>query len=239
MIRDALKSQGYCVLPDILSEQDIADLRCAIEDTIERVARALLTPHATSEPGLPLEQRFDKIAGRDQSYSIALYQAVMADTHRDPRVTALIEHPRLTPRVMELLAPLIRTGEVIRPRAAIPAYPSRRSPWHQDVSDLSDGRDDLNSVRLACWMPLSDVSEGDGALEVVSRTWNAPLDHVRGRDGHMAIPENALLGRHRAHPAVGRGDVLILDRFVPHRTGAIRADRARWAFTMWVKGKRA
>jgi hypothetical protein len=31
------------------------------------------------------------------------------------------------------------------------------------------------------------------------------------------------------------GDVLVLDRFVPHRSLPVRAGHVRWAIVMWVK----
>jgi hypothetical protein len=36
-----------------------------------------------------------------------------------------------------------------------------------------------------------------------------------------------------------RGDVVFLDRFVPHRALPVRHDCSRWAVVMWVKAAAA
>ena len=101
---------------------------------------------------------------------------------------------------------------------------------------------------------MADVDEESGALEVISGTWTAPLPHVTNGAGQFHIPEehlpvealaspksegaltsaNKAEGGRRAVPMLA-GDVLLLDRFVPHRSLPVRAGRVRWAIVMWVK----
>jgi Phytanoyl-CoA dioxygenase (PhyH) len=135
----------------------------------------------------------------------------------DPRVIALRTHQCLTQHVHKLLSPLERTGEVIRPRAVIPSYQSHRSHWHQDVTKPGDSRDGLGSVRLACWIPLSDVNEDEGALEVIPGNWAEPLPHGVDATGRILISDDQLPSAPRTCVSLLRGDVLILDRFIPHR----------------------
>lgn len=227
-------TEGFTLVPGLLMPDVITRLRGAIEDTIDRVARAMLTPYETSCPGLPLEERLEQVARRDRAYASALLQAVMADAHRDPRVGALASYPDLSSTVSVALAPEIATGHVIRTRAAIPAFSSRISPWHQDVTRPNE-KTGCARVRLACWIPLADVDETTGALEVMPGTWEAPCRHVVRDDGHFEIPDDALpTGERRVLP-MRAGDVLLLDRFVPHRARPTAGLRGRWAVVMWVK----
>src|ERR671911_157983 len=148
----ALK-EGFTVLPAIFTQEEIGSLRSAIEDSIDRVARVMLTPFETSLPSVRLEERLERVARQDRAYASALLQVVMADAQRDPRLAAIATHPSLSESIVTLLAPDVPTGHVIRTRAAIPAFRSRLSPWHQDVP-RPQATTGCATVRVACWIPL-------------------------------------------------------------------------------------
>jgi ectoine hydroxylase-related dioxygenase (phytanoyl-CoA dioxygenase family) len=225
---------GFRVLPAIFTREEIVSLRQTITETIDRVARVMLTPFENSLPAAPLEERLERVARADRAYASALLQVVMADAQRDQRLIAVAAHRLLTEAVSAVLAPDVATGHVIRTRAAVPTFKSRVSPWHQDVPRPQSSTG-CATVRVACWIPLSDVDEHSGALEVLPGEWNAPLPHAAGDDGHFAIPEAMLP---RVEPRVvpmHSGDVLLLDRFIPHRARPTRDLQGRWSVVMWVK----
>jgi hypothetical protein len=123
----AALQDGFTVLPAIFTQEEIASLRQAIADSIDRVARVMLTPFAASLPSAPIEERLERVAREDRAYASALLQVVMADAQRDPRVAAIATHPSLSESIVTLLAPDLPSGHVIRTRAAIPAFRSRIS----------------------------------------------------------------------------------------------------------------
>ena len=225
---------GYRVLPLLLSHLETESLRAAITAAIDRVARVMLTPYDASFPEATLEERIERVSGEDRAYASALLQVVMADVQRDPRVASLATHEALSAHVRALLAPETPTGAVIRTRAAIPSFTTRISPWHQDVIRPQE-RTGCAAVRLACWIPLSDVDASTGALEVMPGSWEAPCPHRANDDGHFAIPEESLPAGERRTVTMQRGDVLVLDRYVPHRSLPTRGLHGRWAVVMWVK----
>jgi ectoine hydroxylase-related dioxygenase (phytanoyl-CoA dioxygenase family) len=230
----ALDRDGFQVVAGLLAPEEIGSLRRAIEDSIDRVARVMLTPYETSCPATPLEERIERIARQDRAYAAALLQVVMADAQHDARFTAITRHPSLEAAVNAVLAPDAPSGYVIRTRAAIPAFTSQISPWHQDVPRPHEGSG-CAMVRVACWIPLSDVDEHTGALEVLPGAWKAPCRHEMSEDGHFSIPNQALpRGEPRVVP-MRCGDVLLLDRFVPHRARSTRGLRGRWSVVIWVK----
>jgi ectoine hydroxylase-related dioxygenase (phytanoyl-CoA dioxygenase family) len=230
-----LTSQGYQVVRNVFTSEEILEFRAAITETIDRVARVLRAPFDASCPAAPLEERIDRIAAKDRVYSVALFRAALADCQRDPRIEAIARHSRLTAVTEELLAPMTRTGQTIRARAAIPALSSARSPWHQDVVRETDSG--CGTVRFACWIPLDHVGETSGALEVIPGAWTRPLRHEKDPDGgRFSIGEDELPSGDRQVVPLRRGDVLVLDRFTPHRSLTIEGSRGRWAVVMWVKG---
>ncbi|MGH9220134.1 MAG: phytanoyl-CoA dioxygenase family protein [Vicinamibacterales bacterium] len=230
----AVLQRGFTVLPSVFTQQEIASLREAIADSIDRVARVMLTPFASSLPSVPIEERLERVAREDRAYASALLQVVMADAQRDPRLAAVAVHPVLSDAIGALLVPDTPTGHVIRTRAAIPAFTSRISPWHQDVPRPQSATA-CATVRVACWIPLSDVDEHSGALEVIPGSWEAPCPHEAGDDGHFGIPEHGLPSGERRVVPMRAGDVLLLDRFIPHRARPTRGLQGRWSVVMWVK----
>lgn len=231
---NSLHAQGFQVVSGVFSAGELELFRQAIIDCIDRVARAMLTPFESSLPSAPLDERLERLARTDHAYAAALLQAVMADAQRDPRLTGVGGHRRLADVVNDALAPDVATGHVIRTRAAIPSFTNRISPWHQDVPRPDTGSG-CATVRVACWVPLADVDEQSGALEVLPGQWPAALPHELGVDGHLRIPDAALpAGDPRLVP-MRAGDVLLLDRFVPHRSRPATGLRSRWSLVMWVK----
>jgi len=75
---------GFQVLPGLLTQAEIGSLRGAIEDSIDRVARVMLTPYESSCPASPLEERLERVARQDRAYASALLQVVMADAQLVP-----------------------------------------------------------------------------------------------------------------------------------------------------------
>ena len=226
---------GFRVARSVFSTDETAALREAITETVDRVARALRTPYEASRPDAALEDRLEQVARADAAYAFALHHAVAADTQRDPRLSDLAGHPRLSALVQDAVAPFIPTGHAIRTRVVVPAFQSQRTHWHQDVVRPSPEHTGCGSVRVACWIPLSDVDEQTGALEVMRGTWTEPLPHHGASDGRFSIAEADLPAAPRVTVAIRRGDVLLLDRFVPHRARPVTHGRVRWAIVMWVK----
>jgi ectoine hydroxylase-related dioxygenase (phytanoyl-CoA dioxygenase family) len=218
-----------------MSSDDLAPVRVAVTETIDRAAGAMRAPFSLSCPEAAFEERLDLIARRDRTYALALFRAAMADTHRDERVAAIGCHSRLGPVVNDLLFPLTRTGHTIRPRAAVASLSFAQSPWHQDVIRDHNATTGCGSVRLACWIPLMDVDEQSGALEVIPGRWPEPLPHHPSHEGHVFIAEQDLPLSNRRSVSLEQGDVLVIDRFLPHRSLPVQDGRSRWAVVMWVK----
>jgi ectoine hydroxylase-related dioxygenase (phytanoyl-CoA dioxygenase family) len=228
-----IRDHGFHVERSVLSEHDLGGIRDAITETIDRAARAMRAPFDTSCANAEFDERLDRVASCDRAYANALFHAVMADAQRDERISRLARHPGLLAVVARAVAPECMTGAVIRTRAVVPSLSAHRSPWHQDVLKPADDGRSCGSVRVACWIPLGDVDERSGALEVMPGVWS-PLPH-RNDDGHFSIRQECLPQSARTTVPLKARDVLLLDRFVPHRSLGATAPRARWAVVLWIK----
>ena len=226
---------GYVRGRDIFSAAEIQQLQASITDTTDRLARGFLTPYATSLPDLPLEERLEHVAHQDRAYAYALLHGIFADAHLDPRIAGLADHPRLMAHVQRLVAPQRMIGQLIRVRVNIPSFPQKRSPWHQDVTDHRGPDGTYSPVALACWIPLVDATMANGTLEVIPGVYEAPYPHQQTEDGKVFIESDLLPNTPRTMLSCPAGDVLFLDRFLPHRTLPNQTTRIRWTLVMWVK----
>jgi hypothetical protein len=226
---------GYARGQDIFSPAEIQDLQASITDTTNRLTRGFITPYASSFPDLPLEERLEQVAQQDRAYAYALLHGIFADAHLDPRIVGLADHPRLMDHVQRLVAPRRVIGQVTRVRVNIPAFPQKRSPWHQDVTDHRGPDGAYSPVAVACWIPLVDATLANGTLEVIPGVYEAPYPHQQTEDGKVFIAPNLLPNTPRTTLPCPAGDVIFLDRFLPHRTLPNQTMRIRWTLVMWVK----
>jgi len=132
--------------------------------------------------------------------------------------------------VTRLAAPWQLTGQIIRVRVNIPSFPQTRSPWHQDATDLH------SPIVMACWIPLVDATYANGTLEVLPGVYEEPYSHQQTADGKFYLPQEVLPDTPSRTLPCPAGDVLFLDRFLPHRTLPNQTTLIRWSLVMWLKG---
>ena len=222
---------GYAVGTGIFTSAEIHQMQTGITETVNRIARGFLTPYETSCPESSLAERLERVAQQDRAYAVALVHGVFADAHHDPRLAGLAEHPRPMDAVNQLAAPWQLTGQIIRVRMNIPSFPQTRSPWHQDASDLR------SPIVLACWIPLVDATYANGTLEVLPGVYEEPYPHQHTAEGKFYLPPEVLPDMPPRTLACPAGDVLFLDRFLPHRTLPNQTTTIRWSLVMWLKGQ--
>jgi ectoine hydroxylase-related dioxygenase (phytanoyl-CoA dioxygenase family) len=227
-----ITSCGYAVGTGMFTAAEIHQMQTGITETINRLARGFLTPYETSCPEAPFVERLEHVAQQDRAYAVALVHGVFADAHHDPRLADLAAHPRLMDAVTRLAAPWQITGQIIRVRVNIPSFPQTRSPWHQDATDQH------SPIVMACWIPLVDATDVNGTLEVLPGVYEEPYPHQQTAEGKFYLPQEVLPGTPPCALPCPAGDVLFLDRFLPHRTLPNHTTTIRWSVVMWLKGHR-
>lgn len=222
----------------LLGVEEINAMGQAVQETVERVARALRTPYEESEPQADIFHRLQRVALRNPVYASALVAAVYADAHRDPRIEALKDDPRLFAALEQLCGSFEPGGVTIRVRVNVPALPRTLHGWHSDVAIATPVHPDstCHTVLGACWIPLADVDPGTGGLELVNTQQDRPLAHERSEEGRYVIPDALLAGLPRESISVRAGEAALIGRYTPHRSLPNTGDRVRWSVVAWVKG---
>lgn len=227
----AFSSDGYAIRP-LFGADEVARLRQAIGEHIERIARATLKPYAETHPGLPFDQRIERIAADDQSFAQLLGMAAGTDAFRDPAVAELANDPRLSELAADAAGCEIG-DRIFRFRLNSSALPQGRQAWHSDVS--RDDDTDCAKLVVTAWIPLSDAGPDSGGLELVPGRRRVPAPHDEA--GKHTIPDSALAALSSLAPNVPAGHCLLLDRFTPHRALLNTSGRTRWSLVVWLKSR--
>ena len=138
-------------------------------------------------------------------------------------------------RVLALVGELVSPGISIYSAKLVekPPHDLRPCHWHQDNAYYIQTND--SACRMSIWMPLQDVSEGNGALWVVPGSHREGVLECQNRqasgecgvksfadadadlEGQLAVPMQA-------------GDVLLFHANLKHRSKANHSDHTRRAF---------
>lgn len=222
---ETFAAQGAFVARGLLPTALLDDIRGEVRRLIAlaHTARGLAPP-----AGGPFDAGFTALCAADPDAGPAIFGACrrLAGVHR------LSVHPRL----LALSGRLMQTDMVMVP----PYKPVRIDhtpregallPWHQDYPYAQDSPDGV-----VYWIPLIDVDETNGCLEV------APGSHAGGiREVVMLEPPpgHDVRGLRWVGDAPGEGyrplrlpmaadDVLVLSALLMHRSRPNHTPRARW-----------
>jgi ectoine hydroxylase-related dioxygenase (phytanoyl-CoA dioxygenase family) len=128
---------------------------------------------------------------------------------------------------------------IFNARPQLPHHADTMTPWHQDSQywDLDYGGepDAARSTHVVTmWMPLQEVDETSGTLQVMSRQDTgdvlfAPDMRDYDRTGFIALQPGDI-ARHTPLPQrMSPGDVLLFNQRTPHAATANAIDRVRWS----------
>ena len=156
---------GYVTVPNVVSHEEIAQLRAATDRQVER-SRSLTESDETIglEPGHTAED--------------PRVRRVKRPSLRDHMYMAMLHHDAILDIVSQLIGPGIRfTGEKLNMKSA--GFGSVIE-WHQDWGFMPHTNDDLLAVGIA----IDDVTLENGALLVVPGSHRHPIyDHHQ--DGYF------------------------------------------------------
>jgi phytanoyl-CoA hydroxylase len=240
----ALAERGYAVVDDVLGPAAMLD---PILDAMarhlgswarERVSREMLprTFEAWSLEDRLIEFARRGIPGLAQALDISLPPGgIGTDTPMflAEEVFALLSAPSLLGILQPLLGGEIWLSPVGHTRLKVPSdvAPGANGllghvPWHQDNGVLLADADDTDII--TAWIPLVDVAETTGCLQVIpTRREHALIPHCPGRAG-VAIPADQLPGGAPVPVPMRRGSVLLMhSRTVHSSMPNLAPDRVR------------
>ncbi|MDX1934907.1 MAG: phytanoyl-CoA dioxygenase family protein [Capsulimonadales bacterium] len=240
-LSDAQRAQfvdeGYVMVPDLFSPEELRPLQEEIARIVDRTADQLrqegrLTDVHASEG---FETRLTRLLADHPSEAGTFFRAIEGKggggfTGR--AMYDLLTHPAL----LDAMEDLLGTGEVVassvyRIRPKVPNLGRGVVPWHQDSGYFAARCDD--EMIVTCWIPLVDATEENGCLRVLPRTHLGPVvrHHTGGNAGFLVITEEDLPAPASEAVAVPvpLGGALLLTNRMPHCSTPNRSDTIRWS----------
>ncbi len=232
----AFSNDGYVVTRGLLTDADLAPVRHELAAWLDRRAGEL---HAAGTlPELHAQADFSTRYGLLMAQNGAIQDGFDVMFLRGAATWEFFHTPALLDAVEALIGPEISLNPISHYRAKPPIGQTRDDlkgyfavPWHQDSAVIVEEAD--ASPILTTWIPLVDVTEEMGCLQVL------PGGHRQGHLPHLnaigygtSIQPSAMPVGRPMKLAVRVGDVVFMHRHCPHHSGPNRSQRCRWSFDM-------
>ncbi|SDS49065.1 phytanoyl-CoA dioxygenase family protein [Microlunatus soli] len=225
-------TEGYLVLPDLLSEQQMAPVRAALTEKVDRVAADLLAAGLIDDPltevafpyrlarlfeGLEPEHFLEH--GRSWRDRIAGYYTLMSN-------------PTILDAVESLIGPEIFSNPVYNVRPKVPKIAAGAVPWHQDKSYWPDANS--NPV-ITVWISFVDATLENGCLHVYPRTQRQRVlgYHQENYSGtgflEVDVAELGSVAREPVALPVRAGTAILFNDRLVHSSTPNDSDHVRWS----------
>jgi ectoine hydroxylase-related dioxygenase (phytanoyl-CoA dioxygenase family) len=222
--------EGYLVLENLLNDEDMAPVKEAMMQKVDRIADDLFAEGLIK----------DKLVDAPFEKRLALLFEGLTDQHflkfgrgwrdRFPGYYHMLSNPKIIEAVSSLIGNEIFASPVYNTRPKVPKVAAGAVPWHQDKSYWPDSN--ANPV-ITVWISFVDATLENGCLHVRPRTQNRKLlewhRETYTGTGFTALHEKQLgRGKTVALPVKAGTAILFNDR-VLHMSTLNKSDGVRWS----------
>ena len=225
------ETEGYLVLPHLLSDDDLAPARAAMEQKVSMIADGLLADGLITDKleALPFRSRLAGLFANLTDKDFLKYGRSWRD--RLPGYYDLMMNPLILDAVESLIGGELFANPVYNTRPKVPKVAAGAVPWHQDKSYWPGAN--ANPV-ITVWIPLVDSNLENGCLHLMPRTHTRRVlpfhnEQITGT-GYLETDETHLPASARvvAVPLEAGGALLFNDRCL-HMSTANNSDHVRWS----------
>ena len=216
---DEITENGFAVIPNLLSPEQIQKCRDEIEYVFDQAFEANNLPY---EKISSLDEKFKKLKSLDRTVQGRVYDLL-------PFVDCIAQ-VSATQLVLDIAKGYFQTPTLLidKRRVRIDDDTNERSlPIHQEGNMISKNN-------LTLWMPLSDVEENTGAIKVIPGSHKKGyLRHKFYKDGsYNGIVEEDLDIENIQTLPIKAGHALFFLGTLNHGSGPNLSPRVRWTFIM-------
>ncbi len=228
-------NQGYLVVDNIFSEEDLAPLISAIEGYIDRRARELKAQGKIQDlcEGQTFEKRFAGLYAQNREIEddLDIYNSRLEEMYR------FLYNDKLMDVVECLVGSEILSNPIQHLRAKVPTpiiaegVPEyvHNVPWHQDAATMQEDADPYPVVTF--WIPLVDAVKETGCMEVMPGAFRSGLLPHHNFAGLTIIPAELPDIKPQPVPCM-KGGIVIMNKYTPHRGLPNRSDIVRWSLDL-------
>ena len=219
---------GYIVVNDCLSTEDLAPLISLISEVVDRRARELYRVGSITDiyENTPFERRWSAIlqdCGKGNEV-FGWYTLVFSQ-----ELFNLITNSKVLDVLEVLIGSDIQFNGDFWVRPKLPNEKLTTLPWHQDSAYMPDTE---NDTHLTVWIPLVDVQAKDGVLQFLPGSHTIGLQSYHRVEGEaFAVPVLSPTSSHTeiAPLEMKFGDLLVFNNLVYHRSLVTHNDSIRWS----------
>lgn len=228
-------SEGYVVLPGLLSDDELAPVRASLSENVSAMADALFAKGLITDKlkNLSFEHRLAGLFADLDDGEFLKFGRSWRD--RKPGFFNLMSNPKILDAVESLIGPEIFSNPVYNIRPKVPKVAAGAVPWHQDKSYWPDANS--NPV-ITVWIPLVDADLENGCLRIAPGTHRTKVlsyhaDTYTGT-GYTEVDEDLMeetLAKSEvvAVPVTAGSAILFNDRCLHMSTLNLTKDRVRWS----------
>ena len=239
-------AQGYVMVPDIFTAEDLEPLRQEIAGLIDEEAQKLahegmitdLHQDASFETKLTrLLADYPELEGR----FMRAIEGKEGGGHTGEEMFRVLTHPKLLDAMESLVGPEIIASSVYRIRPKVPKLGRGVVPWHQDSGYFAPHCD--KDLIVTCWLPLVNATPENGCLQVLPQAHREGVvtHHTGGNAGFLVIEEDNLPrpAQQTVTVPVPLGGALLLTNTTPHCSTPNLSDTIRWSIDLRYQGANA
>lgn len=222
--------EGYLVLPRLLSHEELAPAREAMNEKVSAIAEELINAGLITDKleDRPFKYRLAELCKDLTAEEFLKYGRSWRD--RIPGYFHLMSTPKILDAVESLIGGELFSNPVYNVRPKIPKVAAGAVPWHQDKSYWPDANS--NPV-ITVWIPLVDANEINGCLHIKPRThrkrlleWHA--EQLTGT-GYTALREDQLGKTKTVVLPVPEGSAILFNDRALHMSTPNLSDEVRWS----------
>lgn len=248
-LHDTFMTQGYLVLDNILSQNDIQTIVDDYEQYMERLAPQLYAQGKipSTFADLPFDKRMAAILSQSEENLYRYFDIALPNediTEETPfylsrPIFNMIKNPRILDVIEQLIGGEILANPIqhvrIKPLQTVVQHKSQQSSlvkktgWHQDQGVSREEADETEMITV--WLAITDATIDNGCLQVI------PYSHREGITTHcpsgeqMTIPDPLLNGTPQPMP-IQSGSALLLHRLTKHASLPNTTESIRWSFDL-------
>ncbi|MBI4552584.1 MAG: phytanoyl-CoA dioxygenase family protein [Candidatus Latescibacteria bacterium] len=222
--------EGYLVVEDLLTDEDLQPVIDEINEEVDRRARELVASGDLSRPYE--EEGFETRLTRITAETEKLYRGIYSGQLSGPGIFQLLTNPKLVDLAESLVGPEIIASSVYRLRPKVPRLPSGVVPWHQDSGYFEPACDD--ALVLTYWIPLVDATPERGCMQVIPRVHQGRVFRhtVQPVIPYLVIVPEEMPPVEPVTVPVRKGGVLLLTNRTPHCSIENVTDVIRWSMDL-------
>ncbi|WNR43858.1 phytanoyl-CoA dioxygenase family protein [Paenibacillus roseipurpureus] len=224
------EEQGYLVIPNLLSEEDLASAREAMTQKVSMIADELFADGLISNKleERPFQYRLAELFRGLSEENFLKYGRSWRD--RIPGYFTLMSNPKILDAVESLIGSELFANPIYNVRPKVPKVAAGAVPWHQDKSYWPDAN--ANPV-ITVWIPLVDANEVNGCLHIKPRTHRKRVlkwhRETYSGTGYTALKDSQLGKTETVALPVTAGSAILFNDRCLHMSTPNQSNEVRWS----------